>query len=83
MTPSGAHAPLIIDKYVTNLRFGFSTSGSKAALTPHSVPNVIARFKVRKYNESLWFGDGVDAESGSKGQAKMPWVGDVLTTAQF
>ncbi|KAG8220581.1 hypothetical protein J3R82DRAFT_2802 [Butyriboletus roseoflavus] len=41
-----------------------------------SVPNVIARFK---YNQPLLlFGECVDAESGTKGQAKTPWEGDVL-----
>jgi actin-related protein 5 len=72
----GTHAPLIIDNGASTLRFGFSTS---AALTPHCVQNVVARFKERKYNQPLLlFGDGVDAESGSKGQAKTPWEGDVL-----
>ncbi|KAF8439468.1 chromatin remodeling complex subunit [Boletus edulis BED1] len=73
------HVPLIIDNGASTLRFGFSTSGSKTALTPHAVPNVIARFKERKYNQPLLlFGDGVDAESGAKGQTKTPWEGDVL-----
>jgi len=72
----GTHTPLIIDNGASTLRFGFSTAGS---LTPHSVPNVIAKFKERKYNQPLLlFGDGVDAESGAKGQAKTPWEGDVL-----
>lgn len=72
----GTHAPLIIDNGASTLRFGFSTS---ATLTPHCVQNVIARFKERKYNQPLLlFGDGVEAESGSKGQAKTPWEGDVL-----
>ncbi|KAN0101058.1 hypothetical protein V8E55_001042 [Tylopilus felleus] len=75
----GTHVPLIIDNGASNLRFGFSTCGSKTALTPHPVPNVIAKFKERKYNQPLLlFGDGVDAESGAKGQAKTPWEGDVL-----
>ncbi|KAH0838738.1 hypothetical protein J3R83DRAFT_7092 [Lanmaoa asiatica] len=75
----GTHAPLIIDNGASTLRFGFSISRSKTALTPHSVPNVIARFKERKYNQPLLlFGEGVDAESGAKGQAKTPWEGDVL-----
>ena len=68
------HVPLIIDNGASTLRFGFSTSA-----TPHSVSNVIAKFKERKYNQPLLlFGDGVDAESGAKGQAKTPWEGDVL-----
>ncbi|KAF8554536.1 actin-like ATPase domain-containing protein [Imleria badia] len=72
----GTHVPLIIDNGASTLRFGFSTTGS---LTPHTVPNVIAKFKERKYNQPLLlFGDGVDAESGAKGQAKTPWEGDVL-----
>lgn len=75
----GTHAPLIIDNGASTLRFGFSTSGSNTVLAPHSVPNVIARFKERKYNQPLLlFGEGVDAESGAKGQAKTPWEGDVL-----
>lgn len=75
----GTRVPLIIDNGASNLRFGFSTSGSKAVLAPHSVSNVIARFKERKYNQPLLlFGEGVDAESGAKGQAKTPWEGDVL-----
>ncbi|KAG8220259.1 hypothetical protein J3R82DRAFT_1308 [Butyriboletus roseoflavus] len=75
----GTHSPLIIDNGASTLRFGFSTSNSKAVLTPHSVPNVIARFKERKYNQPLLlFGECVDAESGAKGQAKTPWEGDVL-----
>lgn len=70
----GTHTPLIIDNGASNLRFGFAT-----VPTPHSVANVIARFKERKYNQPLLlFGDGVDAESGAKGQAKTPWEGDVL-----
>ena len=75
----GTQVPLIIDNGASALRFGFSTSSSKAAFVPHSVPNVIAKFKERKYNQPLLlFGDGVDAESGAKGQAKTPWEGDVL-----
>ncbi|KAG9310323.1 hypothetical protein JVU11DRAFT_9447 [Chiua virens] len=75
----GTDTPLIIDNGASNLRFGFSTLGSKTVLTPHAVPNVIARFKERKYNQPmLLFGDAIDAESGAKGQAKTPWEGDVL-----
>lgn len=75
----GTYTPLIIDNGASNLRFGFATPGSNAPPTPHSVPNVIAKFKERKYNQPLLlFGDGVDAESGAKGQAKTPWEGDVL-----
>lgn len=75
----GTSVPLIIDNGASNLRFGFSISDSKTAFTPHSVPNVIARFKERKYNQPLLlFGEGVDAESGAKGQTKTPWEGDVL-----
>lgn len=75
----GTRVPLIIDNGACNLRFGFSTAGSKTALTPHSVSNVIAKFKERKYNQPLLlFGEGVDAESGAKGQTKTPWEGDVL-----
>lgn len=66
--------PLIIDNGSSNLRFGFSTSAS-----PHSSPNVIAKYKERKFNQSLLlFGDAIDAESGAKSQGKTPWEGDVL-----
>ncbi|KIJ60088.1 hypothetical protein HYDPIDRAFT_139575 [Hydnomerulius pinastri MD-312] len=83
----GTHVPLIIDNGASNLRFGFSTSHTSpstsslntATLTPHSAANVVARYKERKYNQPLLlFGDGIDAESGAKGQAKTPWEGDVL-----
>ncbi|KAH7883999.1 hypothetical protein F5I97DRAFT_2045746, partial [Phlebopus sp. FC_14] len=68
------NTPLIIDNGASNLRFGFSTSS-----LPHSVPNVIARYKERKFNQPLLlFGDAIDAESGAKGQARTPWEGDVL-----
>jgi actin-related protein 5 len=66
--------PLIIDNGSSNLRFGFSTSAS-----PHTSPNVIAKYKERKFNQSLLlFGDAIDAESGAKSQAKTPWEADVL-----
>ncbi|OJA15150.1 hypothetical protein AZE42_04698 [Rhizopogon vesiculosus] len=66
--------PLIIDNGSSNLRFGFSTSAS-----PHTSLNVIAKYKERKFNQSLLlFGDAIDAESGAKSQAKTPWEGDVL-----
>lgn len=66
--------PLIIDNGSSNLRFGFSNSTS-----PHTSPNVIAKYKERKFNQSLLlFGDAIDAEGGAKGQAKTPWEGDVL-----
>jgi len=66
--------PLIIDNGSSNLRFGFSTSAF-----PHTSPNVIAKYKERKFNQSLLlFGDAIDAESGAKSQAKTPWEGDVL-----
>jgi actin-related protein 5 len=66
--------PLIIDNGSSNLRFGFSTSAS-----PHSSPNIIAKYKERKFNHSLLlFGDAIDAESGAKSQGKTPWEGDVL-----
>ncbi|KAF9242378.1 hypothetical protein BU15DRAFT_43994 [Melanogaster broomeanus] len=85
----GTNTPLIIDNGACNLRFGFSTSGSSPnelnvqgdtnALTPRSAQNVIAKYKERKYNQPLLlFGDGIEAESGAKGQAKTPWEGDVL-----
>jgi actin-related protein 5 len=66
--------PLIIDNGSTNLRFGFSASSE-----PRSGLNVIAKYKERKYNKPLLlFGEGIDAESGAKGQARNPWEGDVL-----
>ncbi|KAH7926202.1 actin-like ATPase domain-containing protein [Leucogyrophana mollusca] len=66
--------PLIIDNGASHLRFGFST-----APAPHSSPNLIAKYKERKFNQPLLlFGDAIDAESGAKGQAKSPWEGDVL-----
>ncbi|KIK96872.1 hypothetical protein PAXRUDRAFT_137497 [Paxillus rubicundulus Ve08.2h10] len=84
----GTNTPLIIDNGASNLRFGFSTSESPNdpsgqvdtnTLIPHSAQNVIAKYKERKYNQPLLlFGDGIDAESGAKGQAKTPWEGDVL-----
>ncbi|KAG5646922.1 hypothetical protein DXG03_001998 [Asterophora parasitica] len=69
-----AHTPLIIDNGSTTFRWGFSTSPS-----PSSGPNVIAKYKERRTNKPLLlFGDGVDVESGAKGQARTPWEGDVL-----
>lgn len=68
------NTPLIIDNGSSNLRFGFSTSAS-----PHTSPNVVAKYKERKFNQSLLlFGDAIDAESGAKSQGKTPWEGDVL-----
>ncbi|PSS06632.1 hypothetical protein PHLCEN_2v3588 [Hermanssonia centrifuga] len=70
----GKGVPLIIDNGSTNLRFGFATSSS-----PRSVANVVAKYKDRKQNRPLLlFGDGVDAESGARAQARTPWEGDVL-----
>ncbi|KAF8060887.1 chromatin remodeling complex subunit [Lyophyllum atratum] len=69
-----AHTPLIIDNGSTTFRWGFATSPS-----PHSGPNVIAKYKERKTNKPLLlFGEGVDVESGAKAQARTAWEGDVL-----
>ncbi|KAG2360990.1 hypothetical protein BDR07DRAFT_1486363 [Suillus spraguei] len=66
--------PLIIDNGSSNLHFGFSMSAS-----PQSSPNVIAKYKERKFNQSLLlFGDTIDMENGAKSQGKTPWEGDVL-----
>ncbi|KAI5983595.1 hypothetical protein EDD15DRAFT_2178839 [Pisolithus albus] len=83
----GQGTPLIIDNGASQLRFGFSLRPSPTGSpeeyvinkTPHVASNVIARYKDRKANQPLLlFGDGVDAESGAKGQARTPWEGDVL-----
>ncbi|KAG6331984.1 hypothetical protein ID866_7104 [Astraeus odoratus] len=66
--------PLVIDNGASYFRFGFAS-----ATAPHVAPNVVARYKERKYNQLLLlFGDGVEAESGAKAQARTPWEGDVL-----
>ncbi|KAF4605659.1 Nuclear actin-protein involved in chromatin remodeling [Pleurotus pulmonarius] len=66
--------PLIIDNGSTYLRYGFATSH-----TPRTGLNVVAKYKERKSNKPLLlFGEGIDAESGARSQAKMPWEGDVL-----
>lgn len=68
------NTPLIIDNGSTNLRWGFASSA-----TPCTGLNVVAKYKERKNNKPLLlFGDGIDAESGAKGQARTPWEGDVL-----
>jgi len=70
----GHGTPLIIDNGASHIRFGFSLDSN-----PHVVPNVVARYKERKSNQFvLLFGNGVDAESGAKGQTRTPWEGDVL-----
>ncbi|KAG5636547.1 hypothetical protein H0H81_007677 [Sphagnurus paluster] len=69
-----AHTPLIIDNGSTNFRWGFSTSSN-----PQCGPNTIAKYKERRTNKPLLlFGDGVEVESGAKGQARTAWEGDVL-----
>ncbi|KAF9542860.1 actin-like ATPase domain-containing protein [Agrocybe pediades] len=69
-----AHTPIVIDNGSTNLRWGFGTSS-----TPFSGPNAIAKYKERKTNKPLLlFGEGIDSESGARGQAKTPWEGDIL-----
>lgn len=84
-TPYRGHGvPLIIDNGASHLRFGFSLSSVTSEsyvtnLDPRVVPNIVARYKERKFNQPLLlFGDGVDAESSAKGQARTPWEGDVL-----
>lgn len=70
----GHYTPLIIDNGASHIRFGFSLDSK-----PHVAPNVVARYKERKSNQFvLLFGNGVDAESGAKGQTRTPWEGDVL-----
>ncbi|KAG2023710.1 chromatin remodeling complex subunit [Coprinopsis cinerea AmutBmut pab1-1] len=66
--------PLIIDNGATTLRWGFATSS-----TPYTGPNAIAKYKERRTNKPLLlFGEGIDTESGARGQARTPWEGDVL-----
>jgi actin-related protein 5 len=66
--------PLIIDNGSTTLRWGFSTSS-----VPQSGTNAVAKYKERRSNKPLLlFGEGIDSESGAKGQTKTPWEGDVL-----
>ncbi|KDR68668.1 hypothetical protein GALMADRAFT_230995 [Galerina marginata CBS 339.88] len=68
------HTPIVIDNGSTNLRWGFGTSN-----TPYTGPNAIAKYKERKTNKPLLlFGEGIDSESGARGQARTPWEGDVL-----
>ncbi|EIN13328.1 actin-like ATPase domain-containing protein [Punctularia strigosozonata HHB-11173 SS5] len=70
----GKGTPLVIDNGSTTLRYGFCT-----AETPFSGPNVVAKYKERKFNRPvLLFGDAVEVESTAKAQAKTPWEGDVL-----
>ncbi|KDR69890.1 hypothetical protein GALMADRAFT_145269 [Galerina marginata CBS 339.88] len=53
---------------------GFGTSN-----TPYAGPNAIAKYKERKTNKLLLlFGEGIDSQSGARGQARTPWEGDVL-----
>lgn len=49
LRPLPGHTPIV--NGASTLRFGFSTSSSKAVPPPHSVPNVIVRFKVRMYDQ--------------------------------
>lgn len=68
------HTPIVIDNGSTSLRWGFAS-----ASTPYVGANAIAKYKERKTNRPLLlFGEGIDAESGARGQAKNPWEGDVL-----
>ncbi|KAH9487234.1 Actin-like protein arp5 [Psilocybe cubensis] len=69
-----AHTPIVIDNGSTNLRWGFGTSSK-----PFAGPNAVAKYKERKTNKPLLlFGNGIDAESGARGQTRTPWEGDVL-----
>ncbi|TFK76616.1 actin-like protein Arp5p [Pluteus cervinus] len=66
--------PIVIDNGSTTLRWGFATFDS-----PYAGTNAIAKYKERRNNRLLMlFGEGIDSESGAKGQAKTPWEGDVL-----
>ncbi|KAF9007940.1 actin-like protein Arp5p [Cyathus striatus] len=66
--------PIVIDNGSSTLRWGWASS-----LLPYTGPNVIAKYKERRTNKPLLlFGEGIDAESGARGQAKYPWEGDVL-----
>lgn len=68
------HTPIAIDNGSTSLRWGFAFEPE-----PHIGANAIAKYKERKTNRPLLlFGEGIDAESGARGQAKYPWEGDVL-----
>jgi actin-related protein 5 len=70
----GQRTPLVIDNGSTYLRWGFCTSEN-----PLCGPNAVAKYKERKSNKPLLlFGEGIDVESGARGQAKTPWEGDVL-----
>ena len=70
----GTSTPLVIDNGSTNVRFGFATSSE-----PHTVLNVVSRYKDRKQNRPVMLmGDAVDAETGARAQARTPWEGDVL-----
>ncbi|KAG1726277.1 uncharacterized protein EDB91DRAFT_1061683, partial [Suillus paluster] len=60
--------PLIIDNGSSNLHFEFAS--------PHSSPNVIAKYKERRF--AVTFGNAIDAESSAKSQVKTPQEGDVL-----
>ncbi|KAI6153133.1 chromatin remodeling complex subunit [Pisolithus tinctorius] len=69
----GQDTPLIIDNGASQLQEYVTNK------TPHVVSNVVARYKDRKTNQPLLlFGDGIDADSGAKGQVRTPWEGDVL-----
>ncbi|KAJ8482260.1 hypothetical protein ONZ45_g15010 [Pleurotus djamor] len=70
----GTEIPLVIDNGSTNLRFGFATDKN-----PCTNLNIVAKYKERRTNKPLLlFGDAIDAESGARSQAKIPWEGDVL-----
>jgi len=69
-----AGTPLLIDNGASNLRWGFATSQA-----PYTGPNAVAKYKERRTNKPLLlFGEGIDTESGARGQARTPWEGDVL-----
>lgn len=64
---------IIIDNGATTFRWGFSQH------EPRTAPNVVAKYKERRNNKPLLlFGEAVDCEAGTRGQARTPWEGDVL-----
>ena len=68
------HTPLIIDNGASHIRYGWSSFEA-----PRTNLNAVAKYKERKHNKPLLlFGEGIEAESGAKGQTKTPWEGDVL-----
>ena len=68
-----APTPLVVDNGSTSLRFAFATS-----TTPQVAPNITSKYRERKAGKQLLlFTDAVDAEGGTRWQAKTR-EGDVL-----